>query len=161
MRMRYPSILALAAVIALAGAALADTGFVATIDGISESPPNASPGYGNGYFVLNNAGTQLSYNISYVGLVGARTAQHIHKAAAGFNGGIVFGLTGATGSNSGTIIGAQSGLTAAQVADLMAQLWYVNIHTNAFPGGEIRGQLYPDVTPARPTTWGRLKAMYR
>lgn len=161
MRMRHSLILTLAALISPASAALADTGFVAYIDGVQESPPNPSPGVGNGTFVLNNAGTQLSYNISYAGLVGARSAQHIHKAAVGANGGIVFGLTGATGTNSGTIIGAQSGLTAAQVADLMAQLWYVNIHTNVYPGGEIRGQIYLDATPARPTTWGRLKTIYR
>ncbi len=161
MRMRHSLILTLAAIVPLASAALADTGFVAVISALSEVPPNPSPGFGNGYFVLNNAGTQLSYNISYVGLVGARTAQHIHKAAVGSNGGIVFGLTGATGTNAGTIIGAQSSLTAAQVADLMAQLWYVNIHTNLYPGGEIRGQILPDATPARPTTWGRLKTMYR
>ncbi|MDB5871314.1 MAG: hypothetical protein JWQ07_756, partial [Ramlibacter sp.] len=32
-------------------------------------------------------------------------------------------------------------VTPAQAADLMAGLWYVNIHSTQFPGGEIRGQL--------------------
>ena len=51
--------------------------------------------------------------------------------------------------------------TPAQVADLFAGLYYVNIHSNVFPGGEIRGQLAADATPASRGTWGRIKSFYR
>ncbi len=47
--------------------------------------------------------------------------------------------------------------SAAQVADLLAGLWYLNLHTNAFPGGEIRGQVLARSVP-EPSTLGLLGA---
>lgn len=52
-------------------------------------------------------------------------------------------------------------VTAAQVADLMAGLWYVNLHTTSYPGGELRAQLEGAPAPAGRSTWGRIKKLYR
>jgi hypothetical protein len=40
-----------------------------------------------------------------------------------------------------SIVGGEATLTPEQVADLLAGKWYANIHTQANPGGEIRGQV--------------------
>jgi hypothetical protein len=55
----------------------------------------------------------------------------------GDNAGVVVPLSGSLASP----IKGTATLTAAQVADLKAGKWYVNVHTAANPGGEIRGQV--------------------
>ncbi len=52
-------------------------------------------------------------------------------------------------------------LTATQVSNLMNGLMYINVHSQNFPGGEIRGQIHSDATPARPTSWARIKTLFR
>jgi CHRD domain len=69
---------------------------------------------------------------------------HIHGPADENNtAGVLFALTA---TQTGTVVGSGSlsgtaTLTDAQIADLKAGKWYVNIHTGNNPGGEIRGQL--------------------
>ena len=72
---------------------------------------------------------------------------HFHgPALTNQNAGVQvdFGAISGTVSPSigNTVIGA------GQAADLLAELWYINIHTAAFPGGEIRGQVLPAPEPA-------------
>ena len=75
--------------------------------------------------------------MTYSGLTGALTGAHIHgPAAAGANAGIVVPF-----ANSPSPIVGEAKLTPAQAGDLMAGLYYVNLHTPGNPGGEIRGQL--------------------
>jgi hypothetical protein len=82
----------------------------------------------------------LTWTIVYSGLTGAATAAHFHgPAKPGKNAAPVVPLTGALDSP----IKASATLTDAQAKDLLAGLWYINIHTAANPGGEIRGQLTP------------------
>lgn len=158
MKTRYA--LALAALLATASVAFAATGFQGTLSGANEVPANASPGTGTATVVLNDAGTQIAYTVSYSGLIGTVTASHIHKAPIGSNGSVVIGFSPTTGTTSGSFNGVAA-VTAAQVADLMAGLWYVNIHTTSFPGGELRAQLEGAPTPAGKSTWGRIKKLYR
>ncbi len=120
----------------------------ATLNGAKERPtPVISSGTGSGTFML--AGNQLTLNVTYRGLSGTATAAHIHGPAtteqatgvlidlSPFNGGAF----GAAGSLSGTVT-----LTAAQLASVVDGLTYVNIHTPANGGGEIRGQIVPQTT---------------
>ena len=62
-------------------------------------------------------------------------------------------------------VGTPVALTGPQQADLIAGLWYINIHSQAFPGGEIRGQVLTAPTPCQTvaveeSTWGKIKALY-
>jgi CHRD domain len=108
----------------------------AALSAASEVPPNASSGSGAATITLD--GTRLTWSISYSGLSGPVTGAHFHgPAAAGSNSGVVLPFAGSLGS---PITGTQQ-LTLAQIAQLRAGLWYVNLHTAANPGGEIRGQV--------------------
>ena len=79
----------------------------------------------------------LNWRMSYSGLTGPATMAHIHgPAIPGTNAGVVVPFPTAASPNEG-----QATLSPAQVADLMAGKWYVNVHTQRYPGGEIRGQL--------------------
>ena len=158
MRSRYT--LALAAILLVPTTAFSATGFSTILSGGQEVPPNASTGTATATVVLNNSQTQFTYSVTFSGLVGYLTASHIHKAPIGLNGGVIFGFAPPIGSQSGNYGGVVNP-TPAQVADLLAGLYYVNIHSDVWPGGELRGQLNGDVTPAQRNTWGRIKSMYR
>jgi hypothetical protein len=122
-----------------AGAALAETQtYRATLTGAAETPPNESTGIGTAVAVLETGPKTLTWKIDYSGLSGPATMAHFHgPAAAGVAAGVQIPMEGAMDS---PLKGAAT-LTAAQVADLQAGRWYVNIHTAKFPKGEIRGQL--------------------
>ena len=62
---------------------------------------------------------------------------HIHRGAPGVNGPIVFDL----GNPVSPVEAVWSGMTAGDVADLMAGNLYVNVHASGRPAGEIRGQV--------------------
>ena len=129
--------LALGATIAFAGTALADK-MKATLDGKSEVPPNASAASGSADIDYDPASKKLSWKLSYSGLSGPATAAHFHgPAEAGKNAGVAVAIPNATSSP----VEGSATLTDAQAADLVAGKYYVNIHTAANPGGEIRGQV--------------------
>lgn len=110
----------------------------ARLTGASEVPAVMSAGSGMLEAKLATASNVLTWKLTYSGLSGPATAAHFHgPAMAGQNAGVVLPITGATSSPaSGTAT-----LTPAQVADLGSGKWYVNVHTAANPGGEIRGQV--------------------
>lgn len=164
MRRRYLQVLLAGFALLLApAAATADTGFSATFN-VAQTVgtcPGGSSGNGVGTFVMNNAQTELTYNITFVGLSGPATLAHFHNAPAGSNGGVVKTLT-----TTSPIAGVWKSTDAqpfspAMVAELLAGRLYVNIHTQQCPGGEIRGQLAIDATPALRPSWGELKIIYR
>jgi hypothetical protein len=70
------------------------------------------------------------------------TASHIHVAYAGQNGGVLVGLQQDAG-DSGHWFASGAQLDDAGLADYLAGRLYVNLHTPANPGGEIRGQIAP------------------
>ena len=129
--------LAFAAAVAFAGPAFAEK-FKATLDGKSENPPNATAGKGEADINYDPATKKLSWKLTYSGLTGPATAAHFHgPAEPGKNAGVAVAIPNATTSP----VEGSATLTDAQAADLEAGKYYVNIHTAANPGGEIRGQV--------------------
>jgi hypothetical protein len=126
-------------------AALAQQKFTASLNGPQEVPPINSPGRGSCVITLNTTETQFTVTCTYSGLTTNVVGAHIHDAGpVGVSGPVRFNFN-YTGTTSGTIgpltFPATGQLTPAQVADLRAKRWYVNIHTTQFTGGEIRGQV--------------------
>jgi hypothetical protein len=129
--------LALGAAVAFAGPAFAEK-MKATLDGKAEVPPNASAGTGTADIDYDAASKKLSWKLTYSGLSGPATAAHFHgPAEAGKNGGVAVAIPNATSSPAE----GNATLTDAQAADLLAGKYYINVHTAANPGGEIRGQV--------------------
>jgi len=129
--------LAFGAAVAFAGPAFADK-MKAALDGKAEVPPNASAATGKADIDYDAASKKLSWKLTYTGLSGPATAAHFHgPAEAGKNGGVAVAIPNAGASP----VDGSATLTDAQAADLMAGKYYINVHTAANPGGEIRGQV--------------------
>jgi hypothetical protein len=109
---------------------------VIPLDGGQEVPPNASPGAGVGLIAIDTSADELGFDFRYAGLAGAETAAHIHGfAPPGMNAGVLQGLP--LGPRK---LGVWS-YGAANETDVLDGLAYANVHTTAFGGGEIRGQI--------------------
>jgi hypothetical protein len=131
------AMLALGGTVAFAGPAFAEK-MKATLDGKSEVPPNASTGTGSADIDYDAATKKLSWKLTYSGLSGPATAAHFHgPAEPGKNAGVALAIPNATASPAE----GSATLTDTQAADLAAGKYYVNVHTAANPGGEIRGQV--------------------
>jgi hypothetical protein len=129
--------LALGAAVAFASPASAEK-LKAMLDGKSEVPANTSSGTGTADLDYDAATKKLSWKLTYSGLSGPATAAHFHgPAEAGKNAGVAVAIPNATSSP----VEGSATLTDAQAADLLAGKLYVNVHTAANPGGEIRGQV--------------------
>ena len=129
--------LALGAAVVFAGPAFAEK-LKATLSGATEVPANTTAGNGTADIDYDAASKKLSWKLTYSGLTGPATAAHFHgPAEAGKNAGVAVPITNATSSPSE----GSATLTDAQAADLLAGKFYVNVHTAANPGGEIRGQV--------------------
>ena len=114
------------------------TRYHANLSGSQEVPANPSTGTGTADVEIDTTTNTLKWNVSYSGLSGPATAGHIHgPAAPGANAGVMVPFPSVSSSSfQGT---AQ--VTPAQAAAIASGQTYVNIHTAANPGGEIRGQL--------------------
>lgn len=126
-----------AALIVTAGTALAQEVKV-MLSGDAEVPPVSTMASGSGSINVA-ADMTVSGMVMTSGIVGSMA--HIHLAAAGKNGGVIIPLTAQSGGHWMVPAGAK--LTEAQYAAFKAGELYVNVHTTANPGGEIRGQLKP------------------
>ncbi|HEV7881491.1 CHRD domain-containing protein [Bradyrhizobium sp.] len=128
--------LAIGAAIAFAGPAFADK-MKATLDGKSQVPPNTSAATGTADIDYDPASKKLSWKLTYSGLSGPATAAHFHgPAEPGKNAGVAVPISNTASGSEGSAT-----LTDAQAADLTAGKYYVNVHTDANKGGEIRGQV--------------------
>lgn len=114
--------------------------FSATMNAAQEVPPKVSAGTGDMRGTLDTATKTFSYTVTFKGLTGPATMAHFHgPAAPGANAGVEVPL----GNNPTSPINGSKVLTDVQISDLEAGKWYVNVHTAANPGGEIRGQVVP------------------
>lgn len=111
--------------------------FTAALSGAQQTPPVAGGGSGSGTFLLSSTGASLSYDVRFTGLSGAEIAAHIHQGPHGVTGSVLFPLP------SGSPKQGNLTLTEADAAALIAGQLYVNIHTNTYANGEIRGQIVP------------------
>ena len=109
-----------------------------TLTGAQEVPAVATAATGKANFTLFSATKYLTGSVTTTGITG--TAAHIHAGAAGANGPVVIPLTGGPEKWS---LPPSLILTDDQYASLMAGRMYVNVHSAANPGGEIRGQIAP------------------
>lgn len=112
--------------------------FRATLAGSSEVPGNPSTATGTSTLTFNKDTKIFTVTTTYSGIATTVTGAHIHKAAVGTAGGIIFPFGSALAS---PIVFTSAALTADQETDLMAHLYYTNVHSTTYPGGEIRGQL--------------------
>jgi hypothetical protein len=139
-----PRSLAVHAIVIAAGFAVAVPAIAETLtmkvplSGANEVPANTSAAKGEADVTYDTASKKLAWKLNYSGLTGPATMAHFHgPAEPGKNAAIVVPIlnpsaSGAEGSTT---------LTDAQAADLLAGKYYVNVHTAAHPGGEIRGQV--------------------
>lgn len=115
-----------------------DVDFVITLDGFQEVDPVDTQATGSGTATFDPNTNELSWNITFSNLEGVQTAAHFHGPAGPCeNAGVQITLP--TGS---PIVGSQV-ISAQQAEDLLAGLWYVNVHSDLHPGGEIRGRVAP------------------
>lgn len=109
----------------------------AALSGANEVPATASTATGTGAVGINPVTLELSGGLSTTGLAG--TGAHIHAAAAGTSGPIIVPLGDAGGGVWTVPLGTR--FTSSQFADWRAGNLYLNVHSAAYPNGEIRGQL--------------------
>lgn len=151
MRVRLPTLLVMGLMALTAPVALAadppTPAFGGSLSGAQEVPAVATSATGEATVVISPDDSTIWYVVSYGGLSGALAAAHIHTGAAGANGGVILPLAASASPMVGTLTSASftasgSVTTFAQaVAAIKAGATYVNLHTAANPGGEIRGQV--------------------
>ncbi len=115
----------------------------ASIDAV-QAGGGVRTGSGSGTFALDTTADTLTFNITFSGLSGTETASHIHgPAPPGMGAGVLYGLpVGSPKIGTINLVNLPGPYTVAdQKTDLLSGLWYVNIHSTTFPGGEIRGQI--------------------
>jgi plastocyanin len=117
----------------------APTFFTATLAGANERP-NAVQTRATGSVTAVLDGNTLIVGGTFSGLSGPATASHVHgPAGRDAAAGVLFPL--AVSAAAAGNVGGMARLSADQVAQLTGGRMYVNVHTAANPGGEIRGQL--------------------
>ena len=111
----------------------------ADLSAANEVPPAASTGTGHAMLGIRaNQGT-VCFNIDVADLEGNVVAAHIHDGEAGVNGPVVVNLDIPGNGLDGCVGGIDTNL----LKDIRKANgdYYVNVHTDAFPGGEVRGQI--------------------
>jgi hypothetical protein len=146
--------------------------FRAILSGDNEVPPVDTNARGLAKFQLNRNGNELSYKLIVANICDVLAA-HIHWAPEGENGPVVVTLFQGPPAGSidgilaeGTIteedlVGSLSGAALEDLVVLMQNAQtYVNVHTLAFPPGEIRGQIFSSAQALTASCWGQATAVF-
>ena len=145
--------LALASLLALSGSLQAQNlTYDVCFSGSQEVPAVATGGTALASVSLNVSTGGVVVNGSYSGLNGAQTLAHIHLAPVGANGPAIVTLSGSGGT--GGFFSGVGTLTAPQVTSMLAGDTYINIHSAAHAGGELRGQIVQTTNAGCPLTDG-------
>jgi|SRR4051812_4059071 len=128
-----------------------------------EVPALSTPASGVFLGTINAAGTEINYQLHYSNLQGKVTQSHLHFGQKSVNGGIMIFLCSNLGNGpagtqacpqDGTISGVihasdvtgnAQGIVPGELFEIIqgirGDVVYANVHTDQFPGGEIRGQV--------------------
>jgi CHRD domain len=122
-------------------ASAAPTSIEVPLSGAQQVPPLQIPGSGTGKLTYDPSTRVVTWSIAYSGLSSPVTMAHFHgPAPEGKNAPVVIWLTKRNALGPNPITG-QATLTPAQAEQFMNSLWYINLHTQDNPAGEIRGQV--------------------
>lgn len=156
--LHFIAVLIVACLLGDAAAMAQDRNFRAHLSGREEVPAAGTRAQGQAVFQLSRDGTALRYQLNVANIQNI-TQAHIHLAPAGQNGPVVAwlypaepppqliegrsqGVLAAGVIRASDLVGALAGEDlAALVQEMSVRNTYVNVHTNQFPGGEIRGQI--------------------
>ena len=154
---RAAMLLATVGLLMLPLTALAAEPFSANLTTGAEVPPVSGEGTGLASVTISDDGTSIDYEVSYQDLTGPVMAAHIHYGSATEAGGVILPLAHGASPFSGTLTEADftpldggPQTFAEGLAAIRDGMTYVNLHTAANQGGEIRGQLteVPDTATA-------------
>jgi hypothetical protein len=109
-----------------------------TLSGAQEVPANTSTASGTSTIVIG-ADKSVTGSVQVKGMTPTRA--HIHEAPKGANGPVIIPFTKTGDMTFAPAAGAK--LTDAQYASYQAGNLYINVHSAAYPGGEVRMQLWP------------------
>ncbi len=117
--------------------------FDVPLTGAQQVPPVQTSGSGKAVLTYDPSTRDMTWSVSYSGLSSPVTMAHFHgPAAEGKNASVVIWISKKGGSASSPITG-QATLTPAQGEQFTSGNWYINVHTQDHPAGEIRGQVIP------------------
>lgn len=112
----------------------------ATLDGQQEVPPNTTLARGTSHCSVDTVANTLTFTVGFEGIFSPQTAVHIHgPALPGAKAPPKFALP----INAGNFLTGTWNYMESDEADILAGLMYWNVHSNAIPDGEIRGQIEP------------------
>lgn len=136
----------------LAVSVSAETRYTAVLDGPTSG--NSSTATGTASLVLNDAQTEVDYVVSLNGLSSPEFAAHFHNAPPGKAGPSLWTLVPGNYKVGVWPVGP------FEVGELNAGRVYVNIHTEIYPTGEIRGDISFKTVAAEAASWGSVKALF-
>jgi len=142
---RVMPVLSLILALGIPGAAgAASTGppkkiFIAVLNGGQVVPPSISNAFGVGYLTFDTVTKRVCYSISYSGMQGTETEAHLHGGETGTTNAVLYDLTPLGSPKMGCI----GPITKTEQKLLLKGQMYINIHTDIFVAGELRGQVVP------------------